>query len=507
MALTPQTQAPQALDTPRTEYNLEIPRWQKCRDVMAGSDAVKARGVTYLDRLGGQTDDEYKAYQRRALFYNGCERTRSSLVGLVFAKAPVVDFPDDLKDHLDDVTLDDTNLEALASSVVEEILEVGRYGILVDMAPESSAEQRPYWVRYRAEDILNWSTVRLGGDMVLSLVVLREKTCTVDPATFVMTETERFRVLDLVDLDTAPKYRVRLYKRADVAAGTAQTAKRELVQDGTDLFPHRDGTALDFIPFTFIGPTSLSSTIAKPPMIDMIEVNLSHYRSSADLEHGRHFTALPTPWVVGAPSEGELRIGAGVAWTLEGPNAKAGMLEFTGQGLGALSTALEQKQEQMAQLGASIVNTPASNETAEAVRAKQASAFATLSTIARTVSDGLTKCLRWHAWWLGKPDASLKKIQIALNRTFISSTIDAQTIATLLTAVQAGKMSFETFYWNLQRGEMAQPEVEADTERERIAADEALDPQPDPVVDPNADPNPDPNRPPRTPPQKGAGAQ
>src|SRR5206468_661127 len=136
-----------------------------------------------------------------------------------------------------------------------------------------------------------------------------------------------------------------------------------------------------FIPFTFVGATSLSPNVDKPPLLDLVEVNLSHYRSSADLEHGRHYTALPTPWVSGMRPDSNLRIGAGVAWVLEDPTAKAGMLEFTGQGLQALEKALESKEKQMAVLGARLLEMqPRLQETAEAVRLRHNGDAATLST-------------------------------------------------------------------------------------------------------------------------------
>jgi hypothetical protein len=35
-------------------------------------------------------------------------------------------------------------------------------------------------------------------------------------------------------------------------------------------------------------------------------------------------------------------------------------------------------------------------------------------------------------------------------------------------AWQSGAISYETFYWNLQRGEIARPGIEVETERELI---------------------------------------
>jgi hypothetical protein len=164
------------IDKPRAEVGLMLPKWQRCRDVVAGEDAVKLAREQYLPRLGGQTNEEYDAYLMRALFYGGTGRTKSALVGLALGKDPQIHFVEAFKDHLDDITLDDTPLTSFIAKVLGEVIEVGRYGFLVDMPDTANSDQRPYWVGYAAEDILHWSTVRRGGDRVLSLVILRECT-------------------------------------------------------------------------------------------------------------------------------------------------------------------------------------------------------------------------------------------------------------------------------------------------------------------------------------------
>lgn len=43
-------------------------------------------------------------------------------------------------------------------------------------------------------------------------------------------------------------------------------------------------------------------------------------------------------------------------------------------------------------------------------------------------------------------------------------------VSVLMQAWQAGAISYETFYYNLQQGEIARPGVDADTERELVDA-------------------------------------
>ena len=88
------------------------------------------------------------------------------------------------------------------------------------------------------------------------------------------------------------------------------------IEDDLEDVPLKHGDPLTFIPFQFIGPTSVTPAIEKSPILDIVDVNLSHYRTSADFEHGAHLTALPTPWVSGVNPElvESFPIGSDTAW-------------------------------------------------------------------------------------------------------------------------------------------------------------------------------------------------
>jgi hypothetical protein len=239
------------------------------------------------------------------------------------------------------------------------------------------------------------------------------------------------------------------------------------VKDGT---PMRRGMALPFIPFVFVGPTSTSPTIEKPPLRDLVDVNMSHYHTMADLEHGRHWTALPTPWVSGlTDTEKLLYIGSETAWHL-GEKGEAGMLEFTGQGLKSLETADAEKRHMMATLGARLLEEqPKSAETAAAVGMRHAGEHATLRTIAGAVEQAMTQALRIHGWWVGTEAAPADvKATCALNKDFFGVVLTPTQAKELVLSWQAGGMSWPTLYHNLQRGDLTRPGITAEQERQEI---------------------------------------
>lgn len=454
------------VSTTHPSFSAHAELWSRLRDVIAGSDAVKAGGERYLPRLEGQTPSDYDGYRQRALFYGATNRTRAGLLGAIMRKSPEVRASDALRQELTDVTLAGDPLDAFATTQLSELLAVGRCGVLVDLAKDDDSRNRPYWVGYRAEQILNWRTTMIGGTRTLVLVVLKESVESPHPENRFATKcTEQYRVLELVN----GRYQVTIW-RAD-----NRWNRFELSETIT---PTRQGTPLDFIPFQFFGPTSIAADIERPPLLDLVDVNLSHYRSSADLEHGRHFTALPTPWVSGMKADGAgLRIGSGVAWVPEDPSAKAGMLEFTGQGLRALETAMESKERLMAVLGARLLETqPRLQETAEAVRLRHSGDASTLATIGATMSRALTRLARWHSWWRGEKPDVVSATHIVLNRDFVDARLAPDELRSLMMLWQAGGMSFETLYANLQAGELTRAGVTARDERHAIAAaDEQTD--------------------------------
>jgi hypothetical protein len=159
------------------------------------------------------------------------------------------------------------------------------------------------------------------------------------------------------------------------------------------IYPTSQGRPLARIPFEFFGIRDNTPCVDKPPLLDLVEVNLSHYRTTADYEHGLHFTGLPTPVVTGFYSDAQdaqLRIGSGTAWLLPDPTSKAFYLEFTGQGLSELREALRAKEAMMATLGARILAPERKvSETAQAAAIHQAGENSVLASIAQSISIGL----------------------------------------------------------------------------------------------------------------------
>ncbi len=436
-------------------------RWSRCRDCVAGSDAVKDAGIKYLPPLDSHLTDatKYGAYKQRALFYNAAGRTVEGLSGGIFQKAPAIEgVSGPAEEHVKDITLTGEPLDLFALKTTKEYLTTGRYGILVDMSTEDAVEPRPYWVGYKAEDIINWRFKNLGGDKELVFVVLREEVDAIDEKDeFSFKPVTQYRVLRLADEGI---YTQQVYTKVAPQAGSSE----EKYDAGPVLTPMRKGIPLDFIPF------ALPWSVNTPPLLDLVDVNLSHYRSSADLKHGLHFTALPTPWVSGLVDTSKpLHIGSGTAWALD-KEGRAGMLEFTGKGLGAVRVDLQDMQRMMATLGARLLEeAPHYAETALSVSMRHSSDYATLRTLAQVVEQQLSWALQVHMWWLSNDKlVTDEKCKLELNKIFFDQQITADELRALLLALQSNSISYKTFYARLDATGWMREGIDSDEELKDI---------------------------------------
>jgi hypothetical protein len=473
-------------------YDEFLPKWSRARNVIAGEDRVKEAVEVYLPRLDSQTDDEYLAYVQRASFFNATGRTSEGFQGMVFRRDPIIKLPeagtpvgDVLARFSTDANMFGTSLYLYSKTIAEEILDVGRAGTLVEW---HDGERRPFVCFYQAEQIINWRVERIAERPVLTLVVLREI-------------ADVFKGEDYFEAEVVPQIRVlRLVRNAVTSTegnggNEASTARQEpratyVVDVWQELenennsakkewklvetrSPTRAGKPLTFIPFVFHGPKDDSPDPEKPPLDDVIVVNLGHYRLDADFKHGMHYTALPTAWVAGFDKDTQLRIGSSTAWVSDNPQARAGYLEFAGQGLQTFEREKDRLEKQMAVLGSRLLESQKRvSESAEALSLRQAGESSIVSNISASISKSLTKVLRWAYWWLtNEPDPDAIPTEVAsmeLNRDFETATMTAQELVAVVQAWQAGLMSHDSALNLMRQGELLPPSRTNEEEMELI---------------------------------------
>lgn len=430
------------IDSKHPHYNDALPQWERVRDCFKGGDSIKDRGTDYLPQLSGQDDTDYDSYKMRADYFGGVERTVSGLVGAVMRIDPIVDASEKLKAYFDDVTNSGVSLNDLISNMLSEQLLMNRQGLFVDW---NSEESRPYLVGYKTEQIINWLD-----DAIILEETYREEGKTKYDSEF----KTQYRELTFDD----SKYVVNVWRKVK--------NEWEIIEDQSSV-PDIKGEAITKIPFIGIGEDGFNLTPGLPSMLSLSDVSLSMYRNSADLEHGRHLVALPTPYVTGVDDTTELNIGPGTAWLLP-PGSTAGYLEFSGNGLRALETAIDSKRSQMASLGAQFLQSQkAGVESGESIRLRQNAEASTLVRSVKLVERAIENALQSMAEWMGDSQA----VSVNLNVDFVDSQMSPQDIQALMMAWQSGGISHDTLLWNLKRGEILNPDTSVEDEKANIDMD------------------------------------
>ncbi len=482
------------------QYDEYVYTWQTLRDAYAGSGnikpavvssnsarsstGIKQAGTRYLPRPEGmRLDSQYAAYRDRATCSGAPQWVALGLTGAIFRREPQLEVPSQLDPQMRNVTRTGLPLRTFAEEVVRDTLRMGRYGVLLDFPAPTVLPNgrvippppgsRPYWIPYATEEIVNWHVVEREGAEHIDMIVLEESVPMRQGAWgtddyFVIKNQLQRRVLRLNEEGV---YEVSVWVKVPATLG-GQPATFMPTQTW---IPDRMGEPLKFLPFVSMTPLSLKLDIVQSLLESLVEISYRYYRHSADYEHALHLTSLPTPWVSGNLDPAtELLIGSLVAWVLP-DGAQAGMLEYKGQGLQPHEHAMQQDLHDMAARGASLLEVaPLVPETMTAMLTRTQGSESPVQTLIRNVSEGLTTLLRWHCWWNGQSERlDDPSVSYALNNKIAATTLAPQQLTALMQAYLNGTMSFETWYYNLQQGEVARPGVEVEEEQALVEAREA----------------------------------
>jgi hypothetical protein len=434
------------------DYRYWSPIWRTIRDADIGEVEIKRNATKYLPKLQGHDNDQYRSYLSRAVFFNMTAKTLNALYGTLFRRNPkITGLPKALMEASKKLTKDGVSLHLTAKIAAKEILAMGRYGMMVDADP--TGRGKPYVACYTTENILDWQMSEINGMQRLIRVVLREvfyrRKDHLSPYNYI----SRFRILVLNELpDGDYVYEQHIYEDRDLNGVPDYKALPDEI-----ITPTVRGEPLNYIPFIAVGPFTNDPDVQKPPILDIVTLNLSHYQSYAQLEQGRFFTANPVYWTSGgSPNDdsGEYYVGPDVVWEL-GKDGSAGVIEFTGQGLTSLETALTQKENQISAIGGRMMpGTHGSAESNNALRLKEQNEQTLLMNISDTMDEAFTTVLGWWADWNNASAAVVAKIDFEMNRDFLLKDIGAREFRAIQQMYADGIIPITVVYAYLLKAEV-----------------------------------------------------
>ena len=455
------------VSTQNPDYSKYISVWTQTRDAVRGTVAVKEKKHQYLPVPDNSSGDErkgtetvrYRQYMKRALYTNFTGRTKNALVGAAFRKNPILELPEGLEYLITDATGDGLSLNQMAKDELSNLMETGRGAFLVDF-PESedglSAEEvarmdlRASIIPYTAEQVINWKSDVVRGRKTLTSVVIAE---------------HYLEPIDEFDHSIETQYRV-LRLRPD---GYSQQLYREDKPYTDEIYPKMaDGTNWQEIPLIFFGAKNNDSTIDDAPLADIAEINIAHFRNSADYEESCFLVGQPSLFITHSLSFEQfqqynpqgIKLGSRAGHVL-GETGGADLLQANPNQL--VMEAMKAKEQQMVAIGARIITDRADRETAEAARIRFASENSVLGDVVGNLSEAIVKAIQWVGMFMGVDTSS---VQFEINREFYDRDIDPQLIMSMVTLLDRDVLGERDVFDRLKSAGIVNPDRALDDIRD-----------------------------------------
>lgn len=451
------------IETQNPEYTDSLPKWTLVRKCVSGAKAVRQAGTLFLpdpDPKEADKSKRYAPYKARAQFLNVTARTRNAMVGMAFRRPPEVELKG-IEYIEDNATGSGTSLEQLGKIVTGDLLEVGRIGLLVDYPVAEkglSKEQikalgfKASIKAYTAENIINWKTSVIGGETILSLVVLLED-YSIAGDEFEQDKEKQYRVLKLED----GQYTIEIW-RDDKFFTSSQ--------------PRANGKFLNRIPFIIAGTYSNDPAVDDAALYDIAEINIGHYRNSADYEEGIFLHGQPmlhvdtgqttaTEFATLNPNGIEVGARRGIATSGGGT---AALLQAASNG--AAYEAMKQKEQQMVSIGARMIESGGQAETAEAARIKHAGDNSVLTNIVQNASSAIETSLQWVAMFMGIKTEPV----FVINDDFYDRGVNAQMLIAKIQLLDRGVIAKADLRATLRKaGEVERTDEEIDADAQDVS--------------------------------------
>jgi hypothetical protein len=201
---------------------------------------------------------------------------------------------------------------------------------------------------------------------------------------------------------------------------------------------------LGFIPFQLVGAKNNDTDIDKAPLFDLAELNVAHFRNSADYEDSVFYNGQAQPFISGLTEEwrdhlektGTAYVGSRSPFLLPA----GGEFAFAQPQPNTLvREAMDQKEKQMVALGARLLDPDAVATTATQNENDRETSTSVLSLAVSNVNEAYQQCIRWAALYQGDTltdDEAMGAYKIS--QDFSRRKIDPAALQAIVAAWQAG---------------------------------------------------------------------
>ena len=428
-----------------------MPDWGVMAAVTRGTNYIRDLSETYLPQEPREDEDAYRTRVDRSVLSPYTSRLIETAAGAILRKPIQIEgdpYWQELANDIDGLgsSINEYALRALVSS-----LTYGHSAILVDypaaagarnLAEERAMGRRPYFVHVDAPQIWGW----------------RKET-----------GTNRLLQVRIHDYDVRPLNEFGEEQVEEMRV--IYPGKYDLYTLGQDVveFSATGGYSLDEIPLVPIYSNRRGLLISQPPLLDIANLNITHYQRQADLIHALHIAAMPTLVLEGwDDTTGSSTMGVNYAIAMQ-PGNKAYYVQADATSFDAQMNELESLASQMSTLGVTkLFGQKFVAESAEAKRIDQAQSNSVLSILSQELESCLNQAFAFAARYVG-----LEPPTVIVDRDFDYYRLIGQDVSVLAQLNESGKISNTTLLEVLRRGEILPDTLDVEAEVIAAAADKA----------------------------------
>lgn len=423
------------------------PRLDLISTLLGGTEALRAKGETYLPRYNAESTKNWDDRLKHATLTNYFERTVDSLTGKPFSKPIVIhdDMAPELVDLCENIDHQGNNLDVFGRNAFRLGVAKGLIHILVEYpnvaaanptskADEEAINAKPYFVMIEPENIISAHYENRNGSEFLTQVRIMETETRMDGFDEVI--IERIRVL---------------YPGAWELWQKDERKKWTVVDSGVN--------TLDYIPLVTFYAHREDFMTSKPPLIDLAYVNIAYYQGSADQNNILAVARFPMLAVSGAnEEEAAVRVGPRQVLSTVDPQGKFYYVEHTGAAIQAGLEDLQHKQEEMEALGVELL-AKSGNITATAKAIDSAKDISMLQALVLIFTDALEQAFQVASDWL---ELKVPVGGLTINSDFGLSLDDTVSVPALQAARTSGDLSRPQFLKELKRRNILEADFDVD---------------------------------------------
>lgn len=451
----------------RPELIRLLPQLEQAYDcwTLLNADGLGAAKKKYLHREPAEPSQAYKSRLERSTYSPIFRDSIRSYAGLL-SRFQMVDAPPSLDSKANNVDLQGSSIQSFLTIVDELALRDGGSYVMVDMMPESGANnffdqqndgRHPYFISVRRCDVINWQVSYSRGVESVERATIRQLRSVPDPENIFGSKIE-------------PIYYV-------LTPGKVETY--HLVKSDANRYENKKvdevSTSLPIIPLVWYGATTTRFAQGDLPMDGLADLSIQHFQMRSDLGELLHKCAMPVPVRKGAPigpdgRPAPLILGPNTAVDLPAEGGDFAFAEPSGKSLQRHQEEIKHVEELMDRSSLNFLyGANVKTATEASLRASQVASSVSALTRNKTSMFGIL--VRLWAWYAGEQSSITDESGLSMNDSLITKPLGASEMAQLVNLYTNDLLSKRTVLEELQRGGVLDPDLVIDKEIERIDED------------------------------------